>query len=51
MESEERVNVVIIEGAKGRVLLDLHEDLRKEFILEKEETKTGGIELGGGGKD
>jgi hypothetical protein len=39
------VNVAIIKDAKGRVLLDHDEDLKKGFVVEKEETKTGGFEL------
>jgi hypothetical protein len=52
-KSEEMVNVMIIEDAKGRVLLDLVEDSKKDLVPDKEETETGGFELGrgGGGKD
>ncbi|MCH85911.1 hypothetical protein A2U01_0006763 [Trifolium medium] len=31
--------------------MDLDEDLRNGFVVEKEETKTRGFQLGGGGKD
>jgi hypothetical protein len=32
-------------------LLDFNKDLRKDFVADKEKTKTGEFELGGGGKD
>jgi hypothetical protein len=38
------VSVAIIENAKRRVLLDHDEDLRKDFVVDKNETKTGGFE-------
>lgn len=48
-ESEETGNVVRIEDAEGRVLLDLDEDLDEGFFVEEEETETGGFGLRGGG--
>lgn len=49
-ESEETGNVVRIENAEGRVLLDLDEDLDEGFFVEEKEAETGGFGLGGGGE-
>lgn len=51
-EGEEAVDVVRVEDAEGRVLLDLDEDLEEGFFVEEEEAEARGFGLGcGGGED
>lgn len=47
-ECEEMNDVVRIEDAEGRVLLDLHEDLEERFFVEEEEAEARGFRLDGG---
>lgn len=46
LESEERKDVLGIENAERRVLLEFNKDLNKGFFGEKKESKAGGFRRG-----